>query len=595
MVRRTQRLAHPQSRNGRSYSCHSELATTVTRQETVDSIRQHNGGLVYPETGFNKNAASVRPNVSSVQSGRQSRHNDTSQSYPRVPEYSGRCSVETRQSSAHGMDASQGSIQTPLPGIGASKHRPVCHQEEPPAASIRVTCPRPAGVGSRCSKYVVGRPSRVCVSPSDTPSQGSCQNQRNRVSADDFGRALVASERVVSRSKKSRPKSTSSVTSVGKSSNSPTEQTVSSDTRSVQSARLAHLQKALKAKGYSLSAAKAIARAHRPSTRGLYDDKWGSFSQYCVKRKQDPMQATPQFLADYLLHLRTKKHLKGGTIATYLAAINSVLAIPKDRKVSKIPELQSMLKAFRIEDQKAKFRPPAWELNVVLSRLRGAPYEPLNSSSVAHLTRKTVFLIALATAARVGEIHAIDVTRIKFQRREHGAVFLGLCWDFIAKNQLPGQSDRQFKIPPLSSIVGREDEEELLLCPVRALKIYLERTKEDRGKRKRLFLPVSKTVKTEISKNAIALWLRATILEAYEAAGLEPPSAHNPHEIRALASTMALHSNCSVSAIMEGCFWRSDTVFANHYLRDLAVEDVKGFHSFGPMVVAQQLTKPRKH
>ncbi|XP_046567618.1 integral membrane protein GPR180-like [Haliotis rubra] len=42
---------------------------------------------------------------------------------------------------------------------------------------------------------------------------------------------------------------------------------------------------------------------------------------------------------------------------------------------------------------------------------------------------------------------------------------------------------------------------------------------------------------------------------------------------------MALHRNCTVPAIMEGCFWKSSTVFASHYLRDLAVEDVEGLQS----------------
>lgn len=108
-------------------------------------------------------------------------------------------------------------------------------------------------------------------------------------------------------------------------------------------------------------------------------------------------------------------------------------------------------------------------------------------------------------------------------------------------------------------------------------------------------MPFSKFVKGEVNRNTVALWLRHTILAAYDAAKLPHPTANNPHEIRALASTMALHSNCSVPTIMEGCFWKSNTVFASHYLRDLAVEDVEGLQSFGPLVVAQQLTKPSRH
>ena len=171
---------------------------------------------------------------------------------------------------------------------------------------------------------------------------------------------------------------------------------------------------------------------------------------------------------------------------------------------------------------------------------------------------------------------------------------MALSWDFVAKNQLPGQTERRFILKPLSVIVGEEDEDELLLCPVRALRRYIDQSESRRRNRKKLFIPVSTASKKEASRNAVAFWLRATILSAYQNKGLDPPSTNNPHEIRALASTMALHRNCSVSSIMEGCFWRSNTVFASHYLRDLSVTDVEGLRSFGPLVFAQQLTRPQK-
>lgn len=353
-----------------------------------------------------------------------------------------------------------------------------------------------------------------------------------------------------------------------------------------------HLQRSLRAKGYSGRVASAISRAHRQSTRSLYDDKWLSFENFCKDAGRDPLSVDPQFVANFLLHLRQKRHLKGGTISTYLSALNSVLAVKSDRKFSKVPELVALLKSFKLEDQKLKFRPPAWDLNVVLRYLRGAPFEPLSEASFQDLSRKTAFLLSFATAARVSELHALDVTRVRFEQSRKGSVHLGLLWNFVAKNQLPGQPGRTFTIPPLSKIVSSSDAEELALCPVRALREYIDRSAPKRGTRKRLFIPFSPSAKGEVTRNTLSLWLRTVILAAYDAAGLPHPVASNPHEIRALASTMALHRNCSVPAIMEGCFWRSTTVFASHYLRDLAVEDVQGLQTFGPLVVAQQLAAP---
>ena len=52
-------------------------------------------------------------------------------------------------------------------------------------------------------------------------------------------------------------------------------------------------------------------------------------------------------------------------------------------------------------------RVPPWGLSLVLSLLRGAPFEPLVSCSLRVLTRKLLFLLSLATARRVGELQAV--------------------------------------------------------------------------------------------------------------------------------------------------------------------------------------------
>ena len=50
---------------------------------------------------------------------------------------------------------------------------------------------------------------------------------------------------------------------------------------------------------------------------------------------------------------------------------------------------------------------PPWNLEVVLSALKKPPYEPIESADIRALTLKTVFLVALTSARRVSEIHAL--------------------------------------------------------------------------------------------------------------------------------------------------------------------------------------------
>lgn len=71
----------------------------------------------------------------------------------------------------------------------------------------------------------------------------------------------------------------------------------------------------------------------------------------------------------------------------------------------------------------------------MLQSLTEAPYEPLHSASFRHVTWKTAFLLSFATAARVSEIHALDVAKVRFDRGDEGAVRLGLLMGFVAKNQ----------------------------------------------------------------------------------------------------------------------------------------------------------------
>ena len=102
----------------------------------------------------------------------------------------------------------------------------------------------------------------------------------------------------------------------------------------------------------------------------------------------------------------------------------------------------------------------------------------------------------------------------------------------------------------------------------------------------------------DITKNTLAMWLKATILQAYKSAGKSLPRTNNPHELRALATTMTLHQNVPVTQILKGCFWRSDSTFSNYYLRRLSMEDVQGLHKLGPLVAAQTVVnthRSRRH
>ena len=50
---------------------------------------------------------------------------------------------------------------------------------------------------------------------------------------------------------------------------------------------------------------------------------------------------------------------------------------------------------------------PQWDLGIVLEALSKSPYEPLREASLKHLTLKTVFLLAMASAERRSELQVL--------------------------------------------------------------------------------------------------------------------------------------------------------------------------------------------
>ena len=137
-----------------------------------------------------------------------------------------------------------------------------------------------------------------------------------------------------------------------------------------------------------------------------------------------------------------------------------------------------LIKSFQVSCPPRLAKAPRWDLRVVLKNLKQAPYEPLASASDKVLTLKTLFLVALASAKRVSELHGLS--RVVSHTKLWASVSLSLAPGFVTKNQKPEDSasyDGTFSIPALSSLKDASADD-LLLCPVRALRYYLRRTKQ---------------------------------------------------------------------------------------------------------------------
>ena len=220
----------------------------------------------------------------------------------------------------------------------------------------------------------------------------------------------------------------------------------------------------------------------------------------------------------------------------------------------------------------------------------------MKDTDLKHLTLKTAFLLALASGKRRSEIHAWVANKVSnLGQWEKVALFPSS--DFIAKNQLAregSQSVSPVTIPALTTSVDRQFKEDRTLCPVWALRYYLDRTKDLRGSQSLLFISFKKGHTSDIRPAPLSSWLKQTILLCYKQADQQALDLVQvkAHDIRAFAASKAFYGGVSVDQIMQACHWKAHNTFTNFYLKDLTWSDNDNNLYLGPVVAAQQVLDP---
>ena len=159
----------------------------------------------------------------------------------------------------------------------------------------------------------------------------------------------------------------------------------------------------------------------------MYDDRWLHFVNWATREGFDPLNPTASQIAAFLYSLFDKHGLSSQTVKGY-----------------RIDRIASM------ELQRPRVTPvlPQWDLGIVLEALSGPPYEPLREASLKHLTLKTVFLLAVASAGRRSELQVLvfDQKYMQFKPKWAG-VTLYFSPKFMRKNQELNQVNDPWYIP----------------------------------------------------------------------------------------------------------------------------------------------------
>ncbi|CAM4276047.1 unnamed protein product [Leuciscus chuanchicus] len=178
---------------------------------------------------------------------------------------------------------------------------------------------------------------------------------------------------------------------------------------------------------------------------------------------------------------------------------------------------------------------PIWDLSLVLEALKAFPFEPLESVDLKYLSLKTVFLIALSSVKRVGDLHVLSVSPACLEfgpndskvilRPRHGYIPKAIGTPFRAQ------------IISLSALPASDNgDSDNLLCPVRALRVYITRSAAFRLS-EQLFVSFGRRTKgLAASKQSLSRWIVDAIAAAYASKHPQCPLGIRAHSTRGMAS-----------------------------------------------------------
>ncbi|XP_073690968.1 uncharacterized protein [Garra rufa] len=313
-----------------------------------------------------------------------------------------------------------------------------------------------------------------------------------------------------------------------------------------------------------------IQNARASSTRSLYNCKWRVFEQWCDERQLIAYQCSFTAILSFLQDL-----IDGGrsfsTIKVYLAAIAACHVGFDGTTVGQHPLIRRFMKGARRSLPVTKKVIPEWDLSMVLGVLSQYPFEPLGDISLKLLSLKTALLLALASAKRVSDLHALSVhsSCTKFSINgdkvflRPNPAFMPKCFPAFACEVIQLSA---FHPPPFSS---SEDKRLNALCPVRSLRVYIDRTSAFRRSDQLFISWAPPNTGNPISKQRLSHWLVEAISLAYESKGVRPPEGLRAHSTRGVAASWALFNGVSLQDICAAASWASPHTFVRYYRLDV--------------------------
>ena len=350
-----------------------------------DIHRQHNGGLIYQQTGWHSFPQSLRRSLENTQLVPGTRHSYQSTSHPRQIQHSCRPPLKTRQTYQDRMGSGSNSCEFSIPDAQLPKCGSVCDKIQPQTPIICLSSTRLQSTSDRCPVH--GLESSSCICFSSFYSDTCCSRENPTTSVQNSSHSSVlATATVVLRTSSSISVSSDSSATNSKTTDSIQRKICTSKPPNSRPSRLGVIKQSIRDKKFSQNVADFVSRSRRASTQKVYDAKWTIFSNWCHTKKVNPISAPITVIADFLIFLFSEKKCQISTIKGYRSMISNTLKFKTGNRIGSNPVLSELIRSFELQRPVQRSLTPKWDLSWVLVCLQKPPFEPLYKASKFHVT-----------------------------------------------------------------------------------------------------------------------------------------------------------------------------------------------------------------
>lgn len=550
-------VAYQSPGDGRSETSFDAMGPQSSRSLSDDSMRQLNDSILYQPSGRNKVSVSLSQDLGLTSFLPDSRYRPQGISPSGPDKRHGGCSVQ-RSVDGDGVVSFSDLGGSYLQDVRQTSSGSLRQRRQCEASNFLFPVLQSESMGNRCARNVLGRP--LCLRlPSLVPdSQGSSQTAAISGGSSPGG-SVLAETTVVPASPRVASGQSVQVSSKAQPSNSESGEDLASEATISSPFCLDVIHRQFQKEGLSREAADVAACSRRSSTIRTYDSRLERFRSWAQSNDIDPLEASVGQVAEFF-KLLFSEGKQVSTIRNYRSAIAAVHRGFGDGSfVGSNDTLRHLLRGMFNKRPMLKRLAPSWSINDVLSSLGKSPFEPIHNSPLELLTYKTLFLVAAASARRRSELHALTIKKGFFRFSADG-VHLLPDPSFMTKNQTVSFTPEEIFLPSIATTSSiREDR---WVCPVRALKWYVEKTKSIRTS-ERLFI-IPRAPFTPASKDTLSKWIVKLILPH-----VNREDSVRAHDIRAHASSRAWFAGVPLEEILRAAAWKTPSSFVASYLTDI--------------------------